>query len=98
MRIASIAEAKARLSQLVREVEQEPVLITRHGKPRAMLVPVPADTDALERLLLVFSPRFQGIVAQALRELQAGYGIPHEAFWAQVEADAVDDERDDAEA
>jgi len=96
MRIASIAEAKAHLSQFVREVEQEPVLITRHGKPRAMLVPVPADSDALERFLLVFSPRFQNIVAQALRELQAEYGIPHEEFWAQIEADADDNEPDHA--
>ena len=38
-----IAEAKKRLSQLVRATEQgEPVLITRKGKPVAQLAPPPA--------------------------------------------------------
>lgn len=39
----SIADAKNRLTQLVRAVERgEPVVITRHGKPVAQLAPPPA--------------------------------------------------------
>jgi prevent-host-death family protein len=39
----SIAEAKDRLTQLIRTVEQgETVVITRHGKPVAQLAPPPA--------------------------------------------------------
>lgn len=39
----SIAEAKNRLTQLIRAVERgEPVVITRHGKPVAQLAPPPA--------------------------------------------------------
>ena len=38
----SIAEAKNRLTQLIRAVEQgESVVITRHGKPVAQLAPPP---------------------------------------------------------
>jgi len=38
----SIAEAKNRLTQLVRAVEEgEPVVITRNGKPVAQLTPPP---------------------------------------------------------
>jgi prevent-host-death family protein len=38
----SIADAKNRLTQLVRAVEEgEPVVITRNGKPVAQLVPPP---------------------------------------------------------
>ncbi len=49
-RNVSIAEAKAHLSVCVREAEQgEPIMITRHGKPVAALVPA-ADLDQLERL------------------------------------------------
>ena len=49
-REVSIAEAKAHLSVCVREVEQgSPILITRHGKQVAALVPA-ADLQHLERL------------------------------------------------
>lgn len=39
----SIAEAKNRLPEIIRAVEQgEAVIITRHGKPVAQIVPPPA--------------------------------------------------------
>lgn len=42
-----LAEAKARLSECVREAERgEPVIITRHGRPAAALV----SADELQRL------------------------------------------------
>ena len=45
-----LAEAKATLSECIREVESgKSVLITRHGKPVAALV-CPKDLDNLERL------------------------------------------------
>ena len=45
-----LAEAKATLSDCIREVERgKSVLITRHGKPVAALVH-PKDLDNLERL------------------------------------------------
>ncbi len=45
MRRASLAHAKAHLSELVDEAEhkRKPVLILRHGKPAAALVPVLPD-------------------------------------------------------
>lgn len=46
----SIAEVKATLSEQIREVEKGgPILITRHGKAVAALVPA-EDLDTLERL------------------------------------------------
>ena len=46
----SLAEAKATLSECIREVESgKPVLIKRHGKPVAALVK-PQDLANLERL------------------------------------------------
>ena len=45
-----IAEAKATLSRWIRLAEEgEPVVITRHGRPVAALVP-PGDVEQLERL------------------------------------------------
>jgi prevent-host-death family protein len=46
----SVAEAKAAFSECIRKVEAgSPVMITRHGKPVAALVP-PNDLEHLERL------------------------------------------------
>ena len=46
----SLAQAKSKLSECVRDVEGgKPVLITRHGKPVAALVN-PKDLEHLERL------------------------------------------------
>jgi len=46
----SLAEAKATLSECIRQAENgKPVLIKRHGKPVAALVR-PQDLDNLERL------------------------------------------------
>jgi prevent-host-death family protein len=46
----SIAEAKARLSECIRSIEQgDSIIITRHGKPVAALV-ASVDLEKLERL------------------------------------------------
>ena len=46
----SVAEAKATLSDAIRDVEAgTPVIITRHGKPVAALVPA-EDLSTLQRL------------------------------------------------
>ncbi len=46
----SVAEAKAKFAEQIREVENgDPIVITRHGKPVAALVR-PEDLERLERL------------------------------------------------
>jgi prevent-host-death family protein len=81
MRIASLAEVKAKLSAYVQFVETTgPVVITRNGKAVAILL-APVDDDDLERLLLARSPRFQALVARSRASIQAGRGTAHAAFW-----------------
>lgn len=84
MRIAPLADVKARLSAYVEQAEQEgPIVITRNGKPVAILL-VPLDEDDLERLILARSPRFQAILAQSRQSIRAGKGLSHEEFWERV--------------
>jgi prevent-host-death family protein len=83
MKIASVAEVKARLSAYLRATEKGPVVVTRNGKPVAVLLPVP-DEDELERLVLAYSPRFQSILKDARQQIREGRGIPHEEFWREV--------------
>jgi prevent-host-death family protein len=86
MKTASVADLKAHLSAYLKAIEQGPVVITRNGKPVAVLVP-PGDEDDLERLLMAYSPKLQGILKASRERFRAGEGISHERFWQEVEAD-----------
>jgi prevent-host-death family protein len=90
MKIASVADVKARLSAYLRESQEEPVVVTRNGKAVAVLLAV-SDDDELERLLLAHSPRFQALLDKSRRQIEKNGGIPHEDFWRDVEADDGDD-------
>ncbi len=86
MRIAPIADIKARLSSYLKESEKGPVVITKNGKPVAVLLGV-TDEDEIERLALAYSPKFKAILAQGRQQIQETGGIAHEQFWREVEAE-----------
>jgi prevent-host-death family protein len=84
MKIASVADVKARLSAYLKETETGPVVITRNGKAVALLVAVQDDAE-LEDLLLAHSPRLRKLLEAGWQQIQDGKGIPNEEFWRQVE-------------
>jgi prevent-host-death family protein len=91
MKIASLADVKARLSAYLIEAETGgPVIITRNGKSVAVLV-APVDDDDLEMLVLSRSPRFQSLLNRSRQSITAGKGLSRDEFWQQVKArgDAV---------
>ena len=69
MKVASIAEAKAKLSDYVERCRLETVVFTKHGHPRAALVPLENDDD-LERFLLSRNPRFLRLLARSERSVR----------------------------
>lgn len=84
MRIAPLADVKARLSAYLDECGVEgPVVITRNGKAAAVLL-VPYDDDDLERLMLGRSPRFQAMLDRSRQSIKAGKGLSERAFWQTV--------------
>jgi prevent-host-death family protein len=84
MRIAPLADVKARLSAYLDECGVEgPVVITRNGKAAAVLL-VPYDDDDLERLLLGRSPRFQALLDRSRQSIKEGKGLSEETFWEAV--------------
>ena len=85
MKIASLAEIKTHFSAYVKASEQGPVVVTRNGKPVAVLLAVTNEED-LERLMMAHSPRLKAILDAARQRIAAGEGIPEEDFWAQVES------------
>ncbi len=86
MRIASVADVKARLSAYLKESESGPVIVTRNGKAVAVLLAM-TDDDELERLLLAHSPKFRALLDQSRRQIEETGGIPHDQFWREVEAE-----------
>ena len=85
MKIATIAEVKAQFSAFVNASAGGPVVVTRNGKPVAVLVGV-EDEDEIERLLMAYSPRLRAILDKSRAQIAAGKGIPHEEFWDNVNA------------
>lgn len=92
MKIASVAEVKARFSAYMKESEAGPVIITRHGKPAAILLSI-VDEEEIEGLILAYSPKFRGILQAARDEIKQTGGIPHDEFWRQVDAEYNDPPR-----
>ena len=87
MKIASVADVKARLSAYLKESQDGPVIVTRNGKAVAVLVAV-TDEDELERLVLAHSPKFRAILDKSRRQIEETGGIPHDEFWREVEEDS----------
>lgn len=86
MKTASIGEVKSQFSAFVKACESDPIIVTRNGKPVAVLVAVD-DQDEIERVLMANSPRLQAIIAESRQSIREGRGIPHDEFWKQFGKD-----------
>ena len=71
MKIASVADVKVKFSGYIRDSEQGPVVVTRNGKPVAVLLSV-RDEDEIERLIMAYSLKFQAILAAAEQQVRDG--------------------------
>lgn len=84
MKIASVADVKAHFSAFLKDSKKGPVVVTRNGRPAAVLLSV-EDEDELDRLTLAYSPRLQKILTLARQQIKERGGIPHVDFWKEVE-------------
>ncbi len=91
MRIAPLAEVKARLSAYIDQCETEgPIVITRNGRAVAVLL-APEDDDDLEALLLARSPRFRGLIDRSRQSIREGKGLAQDEFWKAVAESAPEE-------
>jgi len=86
MKIASVADVKAKFSGYIKASEEGPIVVTKNGKPVALLLSV-KDEEEIERLLLAYSPKFKSIMQVAERQIREGKGIKHEDFWRDMETE-----------
>ena len=85
MKIASVANVKAKLSGYIKASKGGPVVVTKNCKPVAVLLSM-QDEDEIERLLMAYSPRLQKILQAAEKQIRTGKGITHKDFWGGVPA------------
>ena len=71
VKFTNVRELKAKTSEMLRTVERgNTVLVTTHGRPTAMLVPV--TEDDIEDALLAYSPKLRKKIEEGLKDIRAG--------------------------
>ena len=81
MKVVAVREAKASLSEYIEKAQEDRVLVTRHGKPAALIIGV--EGEDLEDLLTMGNPRFWEMIedrrrknrSTTLAEVRARYGV-----------------------
>jgi prevent-host-death family protein len=84
MKIASVAEVKSQFSAFLKASEDGPVVVTRNGRPVAVILGV-QDEDEIERLLMAYSPQLGAILERSRQQFREGKWLGEEEFWAQFE-------------
>jgi prevent-host-death family protein len=84
MKMAPVADVKAHFSAYLKSSQQGLVVVTRNGRPSAVILGI-TDEDEIERLSLAYSPKFNRILDSARRDIRKGQGIPHDEFWAEMD-------------
>ena len=75
MKFTNVRELKSKTSEMLRTVERgNTVLVTTHGGPTAMLVPV--TEDDIEDALLAYSPKLRKKIEEGLRDIRADRTLP----------------------
>lgn len=75
MRFANVKELQKDASGIISSVEHgEDVIITKHGKPTAVIYPLNEDT--IEDYLLQHSPKIRAKIEEGLRDIKAGRVTP----------------------
>ena len=83
MKIAPLAEVKAQFSRYIEESEHGPIIVTKNGRPVAVIVGAPDEED-LERLVLAHTPRFRRLLEAAEARIRGTGGMKHDDFWEDV--------------
>jgi prevent-host-death family protein len=83
VKTASAAKIAAQFNDYLEASRDQPVLITRNGKPVAVLLAVQDKADA-EQLAVGRSRSLRSVFQEAHEQIEKGDGIPEDQFWQQV--------------
>ncbi len=83
MIVIPVVEAKAHFSEYLKASEDELVVVTRRGRPAAVLLSL--TDEELEDLILARSPKMRTLLDKAWEDIEAGQGVEHDDFWKQFD-------------
>ena len=69
----------------MKDTENGPVVVTRNGRPAAMMIAVGDDQEELERLVLAYSPKFRQVLERSRQQIRETGGVDHETFWQEID-------------
>jgi prevent-host-death family protein len=82
MTFSSVRELKFKTSEVLRRTAKgEPVIITSHGKPKAILASI--EGEDLEDVLLAHSPSLRKKIEQGLEDIRKGRVTTLESYLAK---------------
>jgi prevent-host-death family protein len=84
VKTVSAAKVAAQFDDYLEASQEQPVLVTRNGRPVAVLMAVQNQAEA-EKLVQSRVRSLRSILQKAHKQLQQGKGIPHDQFWREVE-------------
>jgi prevent-host-death family protein len=84
MKSVSAAKFATKVDDYLEASREQPVLVTRNGKPVAVLLAVQTRAEA-RQLARSRLRSLQSILQEAHEQIQHGAGIPHDQFWREVE-------------
>jgi antitoxin (DNA-binding transcriptional repressor) of toxin-antitoxin stability system len=82
MKLASVKDVKNNLSEYLKKAEQEDVIITKNGRPTAVLHHL--GEDDLEDYLLEHDPKFRKLIEKRWKDYVAHGGLPLEQVLKQI--------------
>ncbi len=83
MKVLEQAEATASLAEYTADIAQEPVIITRHGKPIAALIPM--ENVDLETVSLSTNPEFMELIERSRARQRAEGGLSSDEMRRRLE-------------
>jgi prevent-host-death family protein len=87
MKTASVADVRSKLGAILKASEKTPVVITRNGRPVAVIVGV-QDEAEVERLLEAKKPKLADILERSRQQIRDGQFLSEEEFWSQVDKES----------
>ncbi len=83
MKIVPLAQVKDQFSAYIKESQKSPIIVTKNGKPVAVLTGISSEDD-IDSVLLANNARFIQLLEEARERVQRTGGIKGEAFWKEV--------------
>jgi prevent-host-death family protein len=83
VKTVSAAKVAAQFDKYLEASREQPLLVTRNGKPVAVLLAVQNKADA-EQAARRHTRSLRSILQQAHEQIEQGGGIPHDQFWREV--------------